>query len=494
MADNYPNSSLSSGSTSLLLIGNVKKPSNDEERPMSGTLIFDANFESGNLGRVDVLGPNEYDLFIRPDTCNPKHRVWFYFAVYNAKANQRVVFNVVNFSKMRTLFDSGSAAPVYKADTETEWNRVPAKHIYYYKSQPHGDRFILSFVHIFQSRNERCEFAYCIPYTYSHLQSFLGELEAKDMPHFKRETLTLSVQKRRVDLLTITSPELMIVAKTKIIFIMGRVHPGETPSSIVLQGFIQFLVSDNSQAQQLRSLYIFRIIPMLNPDGVYLGNYRCSLMGFDLNRQWQNPSVWAHPSIAAAKNLLLQYHSNPKTELYLCIDVHAHSQQTNSFLYGNLPHTLPKLLDRQLYIPHLLAQSTEDYSLQYTQFNTDVEKAGTNRRAMGEILDNNCLCYTLEVSFFSYRPKDDPDAKSTPYLEDTYKLLGENLAIAILGYHQILTSQRTIEIKRPFETFLSRRCIKTFKQMEARPNRSLSHMARGSSRNCSRNSTPVPML
>lgn len=29
---------------------------------------------------------------------------------------------------------------------------------------------------------------------------------------------------------------------------------------------------------------------MMNPDGVILGNYRCSLAGFDLNRVWEAPS------------------------------------------------------------------------------------------------------------------------------------------------------------------------------------------------------------
>ena len=35
--------------------------------------------------------------------------------------------------------------------------------------------------------------------------------------------------------------------------------------------------------------------------------YRCSLMGFDLNRHWQEPSPWAHPTLYATKNLLLEY-------------------------------------------------------------------------------------------------------------------------------------------------------------------------------------------
>ena len=34
-------------------------------------------------------------------------------------------------------------------------------------------------------------------------------------------------------------------------------------------------------------------------------NYRCSLMGFDLNRHWLQPSPWAHPTLYATKNILI---------------------------------------------------------------------------------------------------------------------------------------------------------------------------------------------
>lgn len=49
------------------IVGNVHPP---ETYPPSGHLVFNATFESGNLGRVDELNLDEYDLFIRPDTCN----------------------------------------------------------------------------------------------------------------------------------------------------------------------------------------------------------------------------------------------------------------------------------------------------------------------------------------------------------------------------------------------------------------------------------------
>lgn len=74
------------------LIGNVQRvaivPPNYEGKPKKGHLIFDASFECGNLGRIDYVNENEYDLFIRPDTCSPRFRCWFLFTVENVKADQ----------------------------------------------------------------------------------------------------------------------------------------------------------------------------------------------------------------------------------------------------------------------------------------------------------------------------------------------------------------------------------------------------------------------
>lgn len=41
--------------------------------------------------------------------------------------------------------------------------------------------------------------------------------------------------------------------------------------------------------QTLRSNFVFKVVPMLNPDGVVVGNYRASLAGVDLNRVYKKP-------------------------------------------------------------------------------------------------------------------------------------------------------------------------------------------------------------
>ena len=69
-----------------------------------------------------------------------------------------------------------------------------------------------------------------------------------------------------------------------------------------MAGTLNYLLSEDARA--LREMYVFKIVPMLNPDGVINGNYRCSLTGQDLNRLWLNPSPELHPTIYHTKGLL----------------------------------------------------------------------------------------------------------------------------------------------------------------------------------------------
>lgn len=116
------------------------------------------------------------------------------------------------------------------------------------------------------------------------------------------------------------------------IFITARVHPGESVSSYVCNGILEFLLSNHENAKKLRQNFIFKVVPMLNPDGVIHGNYRSNLAGYDLNRKWENPSKAYHPEIYHLRKLIRSIQE--MGEVVLFCDLHGHSMKKNAFVYG----------------------------------------------------------------------------------------------------------------------------------------------------------------
>ena len=74
------------------------------------------------------------------------------------------------------------------------------------------------------------------------------------------------------------------IKQRKGVVISSRVHPGESGSQHMMKGIIDYLIGPSLGARLLRDNFVFKIIPMLNPDGVINGSTRCNLAGVDLNR------------------------------------------------------------------------------------------------------------------------------------------------------------------------------------------------------------------
>lgn len=122
-----------------------------------------------------------------------------------------------------------------------------------------------------------------------------------------RKNLCTTLAGNRCDYLTVTSKKPN--ENKKGVVITARVHPGESVGSWMMKGVIDFITDPfNSEAQLLRDNFVFKIVPMLNPDGVINGNYRCSLAGCDLNRRWKAPSKILHPTIYNTKKLIKSIH------------------------------------------------------------------------------------------------------------------------------------------------------------------------------------------
>ncbi|XP_048512675.1 cytosolic carboxypeptidase-like protein 5 isoform X2 [Athalia rosae] len=203
-----------------------------------------------------------------------------------------------------------------------------------------GSEFTLSFLFRTPENSKAISYiAFTYPFSYTDLQNYLKRIDAKLMKknvtladdiYYHRECAIMSLEGLRLDLLTISSHHNISTEREaklkrlfpikdeerpfkfrgkKIIFISARVHPGETPSSFVFNGFLNFLLNrEDPIAINLRRSYVFKMIPMLNPDGVARGHYRMDTRGVNLNRVYLNPSFIDHPTIYAARVLILYHH------------------------------------------------------------------------------------------------------------------------------------------------------------------------------------------
>jgi hypothetical protein len=59
---------------------------------------------------------------------------------------------------------------------------------------------------------------------------------------------------------------------------------------------------------------------MLNPDGVIVGNYRCSLTGKDMNRNFRHPRKQTFPIIYHMKELI-QSLQRERREVGICFQI-----------------------------------------------------------------------------------------------------------------------------------------------------------------------------
>jgi hypothetical protein len=130
--------------------------------------------------------------------------------------------------------------------------------------------------------NDTVYLAHCYPFTYTDLCELIRKVcTYQNKDKIRRTVLCKTLAGNDVEMLIVTNfastPE--AISHRKAVVLTSRIHPGESNASLIMNGVIEFLISDEEKADTLRNSFVFKIIPMLNPDGVIVGNYRCSLIG-----------------------------------------------------------------------------------------------------------------------------------------------------------------------------------------------------------------------
>jgi len=401
-------------------------------------------------------------------------------------AKQVVQFSVCNMGNQKLLYKWGMR-PVFKSDCKT--NAVASKKASIQKpiktlpkhliSKSHDGwrkttgliRFsptsinegVLHFEHRFADGNG-VYFAFCYPYSYEDCLSKLSLIESRlnnnqHSIYVHREALTTTLEGRVVDLLTITNDNIPwrleheIFENTgllknddcrhypnkPIVFVSSRVHPGETPASFMFDGFLDFILDrENENSNLLRDYFVFKMVPMLNPDGVAMGNYRCDSRGVNLNRVYDQHNELLYPSIAAVTSLVHAY----KDSLFLYLDMHAHATKRGLFLFGNWYEDLEQQAEAMLFSKLISLHSKWfsgqgcDFSLKNSKTKDKkdplMSKQGCGRVVMSSMTKVS-KCFTLETNY--HIGKDEYNINE--YDPDVWREVGRDAALSLLATQQV---------------------------------------------------------
>ena len=158
-----------------------------------------------------------------------------------------------------------------------------------------------------------------------------------------------------------------------------------------MDGFIQFLIS--SEGKYLREKKIFKIIPMVNVDGVILGNFRTGIMGRDLNRSFYHNDPFIEVRLIKDKAKEL------KPDIFL--DFHGHSAKRNVFIYGPNYRIEDKYYLSSRVFPKMISKNTPAFRYYSCNFKIGRSKRTTGRAVMLNQF-NVIFSYTIEASSFCY--------------------------------------------------------------------------------------------
>nr|XP_036676783.1 cytosolic carboxypeptidase Nna1 isoform X12 [Drosophila suzukii] len=442
-------------------------------------LEFESRFESGNLAKAVQITPTYYELYLRPDLYTSRSKQWFYFRVRRTRRKMLYRFSIVNLVKSDSLYNDGMQPVMYStlgAKEKSEgWRRCGANICYYRNDDESASNsaneddednstYTLTFTIEFEHDDDTVFFAHSYPYTYSDLQDYLMEIQRHPVKSkfCKLRLLCRTLAGNNVYYLTVTAPSSNEenMRRKKSIVVSARVHPSETPASWMMKGLMDFITGDTTVAKRLRHKFIFKLVPMLNPDGVIVGNTRNSLTGKDLNRQYRTVIRETYPSIWYTKAMIRRLIEECGVAMYC--DMHAHSRKHNIFIYGCENKRNPeKKLTEQVFPLMLHKNSADRFSFESCKFKIQRSKEGTGRIVVWMLGITNS--YTIEASFGG---SSLGSRKGTHFNTQDYEHMGRAFCETLLDY----CDENPNKVKRHAKLFKQ---IKKIRKREKREQKAL---------------------
>ncbi|MEM2118870.1 MAG: M14-type cytosolic carboxypeptidase, partial [Candidatus Bathyarchaeia archaeon] len=324
-----------------------------EPAPAADDIIFNSNFDMGNLINVTYQGGasgyRHYTAATNYTTVSfsDKHW-WFYFSMENV-AGKTIAVSIVNGTDAdwSTSETTGNRwpeiEPVYSYDN-VNWFRVPLSGVTYNRAAK-----IFTINITVPIGYNKVWLAPLPPYNIAKRDALFAEFAGN--PYLNVTSLGTSPGGQQLLVATITDPAYPNAGKFRS-YVIAQQHSGEVPGSWNAEGLIRFLLSDDPTAAAIRRSYIFRIIPIVNVDGVYYGVCRYtplrSGVQYDLNRLWNtNPITNAQFEVRTIFQDIQSFNPHSFNDMHSTINVEQNTpMEALTYRYSTLTTEYTNFMDR----------------------------------------------------------------------------------------------------------------------------------------------------
>jgi len=257
---------------------------------------FDSHFSEGRLDECQQLDDSRYLLTLKPENTPINDSPWYAFKVTADKPTSLTLIMKVNVSNHRY-------PPKVSRDGK-HWQLLDYK----LNKNKKGNNKLTMKVHVDNKP------------TWISAQELMtnedyyrwGEKLTKKA-EVKQNIIGWSVEKRPLFKLTTQGQG------NEWLVLLGRQHPPELTGAMALLPFVETLLANTPLATQFRQRFNLFIVPDVNPDGVYLGNWRHNANGFDLNRDWVK---FSQPETSAVNKQLVDLQQRGQ-KIQMAIDFHS---------------------------------------------------------------------------------------------------------------------------------------------------------------------------
>ncbi len=389
-----------------------------QDHPDSTEIHLETGFDGSSPITARQTGKNRFAVMLPRNTVSdlgyPSHMYyWFYFKVSGVK-DQSLTIDILNCEWMPSHWDTYKPVYTYAADpndlSSHDWRTIE-------NTYRIGSRF--SFTQRFTADSVFIALRY--PYTYTYLERYLKAIQ--DNPNVVVASAGSSEEGRNIWTVTITDKSLPDPGK-KGIWLVAKEHGCEQDGAWVIEGVMQFLLSEDSKAALLRRRTIFVLVPIAAPDAAYRGSAVNPASGYNISHRYstENPSAGG-PSGMSAENRAIWSKAESFTQRGVNIDIAAsfHNVHGGEENVWSMYSTRYKLLEHRSFNEKVFAhlgpftRNTSELPVPLSPF----------------LFPGRC---GLEFGTVGFAYEFNQHASGSPLsLQDLHKI-GEAFAMAVLDY------------------------------------------------------------